>query len=128
MRGSVTPAVLEAIEKPAVRQKRQPLRSQRRTAGISCQTLQPHAVSRRNADTGMDAEAGNRRTEDAGGRDGILEIHRVTHSGDTPAGARPRSYVPRDRGTVEFGKQRLVAPNGIQPRPDRLEGPSPVVP
>jgi hypothetical protein len=61
----------------------------------------------------MDAEPGNRRTAAARWHGGIFGIHRVGHFRDAPAGARPRSYAPRDRGTVELGKQRLVAPKGI---------------
>jgi hypothetical protein len=61
----------------------------------------------------MDAESGNRRTAAARWQGGILGIHIVADFHDAPAGARPRNYAPRDRGTVEFGKQRLVVPKGI---------------
>jgi len=62
----------------------------------------------------MDAEAGNRRTAGARRQGAILGIHFVPHSRDAHAGARPRRHAPRDRGAVEFGKQRFVAPQGVR--------------
>ena len=110
VRGSVPPAPLEPIEKPAVRQKRQPLRGKRRTAGIAAETFQSQPVPSGDADAGMDAEAGDRRTAGTRWQVAIFGIHLVTHSRDAHPGALPRGHAPRDRGTVEFGKQRFVPP------------------
>jgi hypothetical protein len=61
----------------------------------------------------MHAEALNRRTAPARRQRAIFGIHFVAHSRDAPARARSRGYAPRDRGTVELGKQWLVAPKSI---------------
>jgi len=57
VRGSVAPAVLEPIEQPAVGQKGQTLGCDRRATRVAKKLLQSQAVTRRNADIGMKAEA-----------------------------------------------------------------------
>jgi hypothetical protein len=61
----------------------------------------------------MDAVAGNRRAAIASWQGGILQIQRVTYSRDAPACVRARGYTPRNRGAVEFGKQRITVPKRI---------------
>jgi hypothetical protein len=39
--------------------------------------------------------------------------HRITRSRGAPTGPRSRGYAPQNRTAVEFGKQRLVAPQGV---------------
>ena len=73
------------------------------------EVFQPQAVSGRNADAGMDAEAGNRRTAGARWQGAVFGVNFVPHSPDAHASARSRRHAPRDRGAVELGEQRLVA-------------------
>jgi hypothetical protein len=70
----------------------------------------------------MDAEAGNRRTAGTRWARAVFGIHFISHSHDAHAGTRARCYTPRNRGAVEFGEHRLVAPKtlgliGIRLRP-----------
>ena len=65
-----------------------------------------------NADTGMDAEACNQRAAPAR-RQVVLVYHRITRSCGAPTGPRARGYAPQNRSAVKFGKQRLVAPQGV---------------
>lgn len=44
MARSIAPAALEAIQQPAVRQKRKPLCCYRGPTGITAQTFEPHPV------------------------------------------------------------------------------------
>jgi hypothetical protein len=70
---SVAPAALEAIQQPAVRQKRQ--------------SLESHMIMGGNADVGMNALTCNFSTAGDGGDDGnVFQIDRVAHLGDMAAG------------------------------------------
>jgi hypothetical protein len=71
-----------------------------------------HAVAGANADTGMDAEACNRRAAPTR-RQGVRVYHRITRFRGAPTGPRARGYAPQNRSAVEFGKQRLVASQGV---------------
>jgi hypothetical protein len=111
--GSVPPAVLEAIQQPAIRQKRQSLGGHRGAAGVSAQTLESHTVMGGNADVGMNAVAGNCGAARAGGDGDVLQIDRVAHLGDPAASARPGGYEPANRGAIELSEQRLAVSEGI---------------
>ena len=91
--GSVTPAALEAIQQPAVRQYRQALGSQRRTAGMPTKPLQPQAVMSGDADIGVNAEAGNRGTAQPGGDGEILQIDRVAGLCEAPTCTRAEIFT-----------------------------------
>ena len=62
----------------------------------------------RNADIGVEAEAGNRRTAPSGRNGDILQIDRITDRRDTLSCAWSGGYSPRDGSAIELGKQRLV--------------------
>ena len=84
------------------------------------EVFQPHAIPGRNTHTCMDAVARHSRITPAGWQG--LHIHRISHSRDAAAGTRAGGDSPRDQGTVQFGKQRLVVPQpvgfvGIRLRP-----------
>jgi len=51
MTGAVTPASLEAIQQPAVQQKRKSLCRYRGPTGVAAQMFEPHSVMSRNACT-----------------------------------------------------------------------------
>ena len=65
------------------------------------------------ADIGVDAEAGNRRTARAGRDSEIFPFDGVADFRDPPAGTRSCGYPPRDGSAVEFGEQRLIALQGV---------------
>jgi len=88
--GSVAPAALEAIQQPAVGEKRQPLGRHWRTPGVTAQALEAHAVMGGNADIGMNAVAGNRGTTRAGGDGDVFQIDRIANLCDAPE-AKQRS-------------------------------------
>jgi hypothetical protein len=61
----------------------------------------------------MDAEAFNQCTTISWFHYGILGIRPIADSDNALACPRARCHAPRDRCTVEFGKQRFVAPKRV---------------
>jgi hypothetical protein len=65
----------------------------------------PRVVSRSTATLLLRAAPARRR--------GVRVYHRITRSCGAPTGPRSRGYAPQNRTAVEFGKQRLVASQGV---------------
>ncbi len=111
--GAVVPTALEAIPQPAVGQKRQPFGRQRRTPGITRETLQTHPIACRDGNIGMHAEAGNYRAAAPGQGGKIFRVDLVAHLRQTTPCTRPGGYPAGDRGTIQFGRQRLIMQESV---------------
>jgi len=112
MGSPVASPVLETVQQPTIRQKRQALACYWRAASITAQTLQSHAVMSRDADIGMDAETGNRSTTRPRRYGDVFQIDCVARLGDSAAGTRAGGYAPGNGSSIEFSEQRLALLEG----------------